>query len=120
MGRMKRILSILLVISLLIGQIPVAVFAADTESTAAVNAENVSIEGTNSFGNLLSEEIAEEQESVSLEENKAGYTVIDLTVEGNTAVVKYASLESVLLVVALYSEDGMQMLASGTAEADKD
>lgn len=73
------------------------------------------MEGTNSFGTLLSQEIQESQEeSATTEEGyESGYSIVDLTFNGAVATVEYSSLEEAILVVAVYSEDGLKMLASG-------
>lgn len=113
----KRIISILLVIALFVGLIPPTTVLAEDANQSVIDNSSLSVEGTNGFGTLLSEAITEEQETADAEENiyPGGYTVTDLSVEGNVATVTYDSLEKANLVVAVYTEDGMKMLASGTA-----
>lgn len=118
----KRILAGFLCLVLLFTAVPVTAFAANTGEGAAVDTEAVSIEGTNGFGNLLTQEITQSQletdeESANYE---AGYTVTDLTIEGTTATVTYDSMEEALLVVALYTEDGLRMVTSATAAVTAD
>ena len=108
---MKRIISILLTLCLLLGNFAPAAYAAETESDAAVETGSITVEGTNGFGSLLSAEITEAQEETS-EGYEGGYSVTDLVIEGSTATVTYGSLGDAYLVVALYTEDGMQMLTS--------
>lgn len=115
---MKRLLSLLLCAVLLFGMIPLVNAQADTETATVDTAENeVTVSGTNSVGNLLSEEIQQAQEKSQLEasEYTGGYAVIGLSFEGNIATVEYSSLEEANLIVALYTEDGMQLLTSGNA-----
>ena len=107
---------------MVITMLPVAAFAVEENTEATVDTGNVSVEGTNSFGALLSEDLEEELASTeaAAEDYTAGYTVVGLTVDGNTATVEYSSLEDALAVVSLYTEDGQQMLVSGTAVATAD
>ena len=122
MSTFKRCISLLLVLGILLGVLAPAAQAAPVEDMATVDAGAMTIEGTNGFGTLLSQEIQESQEeSASAEEDyEAGYSVIDLTFDGSTATVEYSSLEEARLVVAVYSEDGLQMLASGETTVSPD
>lgn len=107
----KRIISLILVTTLLFGMMPVSGSAAEVPE---VDTGDVTIAGTNGFGNLLSEAISEEQEQTESEHN-GGYTVTDLEIVDNVATVTYDTMEEAILIVALYSEDGMQMLSSAKA-----
>lgn len=106
---MKRILSLVLLLTLLVGMVPTVAQAETVQPT--VENENVTFEGTNGFGTLLSEEIQDHQEEQ--EGYTAGYSIINLTVENGLATVEYSTLEEANLVVSLYSEDGLQLLVSG-------
>jgi len=120
---LKRLLSLLLCVVLLFGMIPTVNAQADTETVTVDTAQNeVTVSGTNSVGNLLSEEIQQAQEESQLEasEYTGGYAVIGLSFEGNMATVEYSSLEEANLIVALYTEDGMQLLTSGNAVVSAD
>lgn len=122
MSTIKRCISLLLVLGILFGVLAPAAQAAPVEDAASVNTDNVTIEGTNGFGNLLSREITESQEEAEAAdaEYPGGYTVTDLVIEGSTATVTYDTMEEATLVVALYTEDGMQMLTSTTATVTPD
>lgn len=111
----KRTMALVLTLVMAFSMVPVQSFAAEPQPTTKVDAGDLTIEGTNGFGTLLSQEIQESQEESSSEDEDydAGYSIVDLTFEGATATVEYSSLEDAILVVALYSEDGMQMLTSG-------
>ena len=115
MQTFKRAMAMVLTMIMVLSLIPAHSFATEYQVAPEVDASNMTIEGTNGFGNLLSQEIQESQEeSDSAEEDyEAGYSVVDLTFDGSTATVEYSSLEEARLVVAVYSEDGLQMLASG-------
>jgi len=116
---MRRIISMLLALVMVFTAIPWAAMAEENQGDAAVDTGEITVEGTNGFGNLLSAEIVEAQEDQA-EAYEGGYTVTDLVIEGNTATVTYDSLGEANLVVALYTEDGMQLLTSAytTVTAD--
>ena len=107
----KRVISLLLVLVILTGMLPVFARAAEGPTTTVDNGE-LTVEGTNGFGTLLAEDIAQEQEAVE-EQVASGYTLTNLEITGNTATVTYDSLEEATVVVAIYTEDGMQLLTSG-------
>ena len=122
MQAFKRTMALVLTLVMVFSIIPVGAFAAEHPAAPELDTGNVTIEGTNGFGNLLSTAISEEQEATAEAESEfgAGYTVTDLKIEGNAATVTYDSAEEAVLVVALYSEDGMQLLASGKATVTPD
>ena len=118
MRKLKRIASVLLVTIMLANLMPADVFATQNTPQTEVN-DGMTIEGTNGFGNLLSADLANEQEETE-EKYESGYNVIDLVIELNSATVTYDTMEEALLVVALYTEDGLQLLQSAeTTEEDK-
>lgn len=119
---MKRVLSMLMALVLVFTMLPLQALATEPEPDTSVDTGDLTMEGTNGFGTLLSQEIQESQEeSAEAEEDyEAGYSVIDLTFEGSTATVEYSSMEEAILVVAVYSEDGLQMLASGDTVVSPD
>ena len=108
----KRITSMLLIIVMLVGILPVYAQAEETQAT--VDNGDVTVTGENGFGTLLAEDIADQQEQVE-EQQAALYSVTDLDIQGNTATVTYATAEEVTLMVAIYTEDGMQLVTSGKA-----
>lgn len=114
MKKVKRILASMLVLALLIAMLPATVQATEGSQTTVEN-NSVTVEGTNGFGNLLSTEIQEEQQATEESGYSGGYSVIGLTIENGVATVEYGTLEEAILVVSLYTEDGLQLLISGTA-----
>ena len=110
MTHFKRIISAILLLAILIGMVPATVQA--TGTSAATENIGTSIEGTNGFGTLLSEEIQTKQEE-NEKAAESGYNVIGLTIEDGIATVEYSSLEEAILVVSLYTEDSVKMLLSG-------
>lgn len=112
MKNFKRIVCLILVVGLLTSIVPL-IAKAEESTHATVDNSSVSVEGTNSFGTLLADDIAESESERPEDEYPGGYSVIGLTIESGTATVEYDTLEEAILVVALYTEDGLQMLISG-------
>ena len=106
----KRVISTVLLLAMLLGMVPATVHA--EENSVTVENGSTTIEGTNGFGALLSEDI-QEQQMVEDEAYSGGYAVVDLVIEDDVAIVEYSSLEEAVLVVSLYTEDGLQLLVSG-------
>ena len=112
----KRLLAMCLMVAMVFTMLPVQAFAANGQAQTAVDAGDVTVQGTNGFGTLLSKEIQEAETEDGSSEYEAGYSVTDLVIEDAAAYVTYSSMEEAMLVVALYTEDGMQMLTSATVE----
>ena len=111
---MKRLISLLLVFCLLLSMAANVVFATEAEPQAQATSEDVTVEGNNALGGMLAEVIREDQEEAAEDKESAGgYTVLGLTIEGNTATVSFDTMENAQVMVGLYSEDGVQLLASG-------
>ena len=108
MKSIRRAISFLLSVVMVLGMFPVSAFSVETN--ANMDTGEVIVEGSNAFGELMAEKI----EAVYTDEEVFGaYSVTDLTIAGNTAVIEYSAMEEAVLVVALYSEDGLQLLTSG-------
>ena len=116
---MRRIISMLLALVMVFTAIPWVAMAEETHNDTTVDTGEVTVEGTNGFGRLLSADIQEYQEDTA-EEYQGGYTVTDLVIEGNTATVTYDALGEANLVVALYTEDGIQLLTSANTAVTAD
>lgn len=110
----KRIISMLLILIMLVGLLPA--YAQAEEAQPAVDGGKMTVEGTNGFGQLLSQDIAQEQQSTQ-SRPQSGYTLTGLEITGNTATVTYNTMETATVMVALYTEDGSQLLTSGKATA---
>jgi len=113
---MKRLISFMMIIFVLISLLPSSVFATEYMQNDIENT-NVTVTSTNDFGDLFSQAVSESQNEAI---ENTGYSVIGLEIEGNVATVNYNSLEPFNLVVAIYTEDGLRLVASGTAEITAD
>ena len=82
--------------------------AADTQ--AVVDSGDLTVTSENSVGDLLANTINENQQDAS----EACY-VTDLEITDSTAAVSFQTLVDSDIVVGIYTEDGKQLLASGTA-----
>lgn len=109
----------ILVFVLPVGMIPPAV-----EATETVSVENtgVTVEGTNGFGDLISDGLADAQaqREIGEEDDSGGYGITALTIENNVATVTYEAMEEATLFVAIYTEDGMQLVNSGKTTVSAD
>ena len=118
MKNLKRFVAMFMLLAIVFTMVPVQAFATQDGTQSSMDMGDVSIQGTNGFGTLLSQEIDQSQAEADAEaeEYEPGYSVTDLVIEDRTAFVTYASMEDAMLVVALYTEDGMQMLTSATTQ----
>ena len=118
MKNLKRFAAMLMLLAIVFTMVPVQAFATQDGTQSSMDMGDVSVQGTNGFGTLLSQEIDQSQAEADAEaeEYEPGYSVTDLVIEDRTAFVTYASMEDAMLVVALYTEDGMQLLTSATTQ----
>ena len=80
---------------------------------AEVDTSNVSVSATNSFGQLLVNGLGMDGENGS--DLSSESRVIEITMNGSTAMVKYIVKKDANLVVGIYTDDSEQeMIASGT------
>ncbi|MEE0761705.1 MAG: hypothetical protein UIM27_01880 [Acutalibacteraceae bacterium] len=117
----KKILSVTLVVCLLCSMIVVNVSAENSnsgeEQNMQTNIDDMSIKGTDSFGSLLTSEF--EQEADKQEQNN-GINIFSVDVVGSIATVELETLQDSMLIVAIYDESGVQMIASGNTEVTKE
>ena len=85
----------------------------ETEDQTDVIKSDISVEGTDSAGTLLAEELA--NVATQQEENN-GCNVFSIDISENTATVYFETTQDATLVVAVYDEKGNQMLACGKKE----
>ena len=88
--------------------------------TASVTNDDLQISGSNSFGNLLATKVNDYQNGANEDENTEGYSVIGIEMNGKTATVEYNAVENCMLVVGVYTEDGVKMLGSGNTTVSPD
>ena len=83
---------------------------------AEVDTSNMSVSATNSFGQLLVNGLGMDGENGS--DLSSESRVIEITMNGSTAMVKYIAKKDANLVVGIYTDDSEQeMIASGTVAA---
>lgn len=131
MKKMKKLLALLIVISIVSTPMGTAVFAssdlpAETQSDQKTESEgnlqnnaNINVEGTDSVGDILALAISEENEK-SEERQKSANSITGLDFSENNASVEYQTEEDAEIVVAVYDEQHSRMLASGNIDASKD
>lgn len=113
MSIFKRFMSLFLALIMLVSVIPVSALGTETETS--VDPGELTVESSNGFGDLLTQEITAYQDAQLSEEEEyePGFSVTDLTFSGATATVTYDAMEEATLVVAIYTEDGLTQLNSG-------
>ncbi len=84
------------------------------QNKITANNGDVSIEGTNSFGNLLTSALTEK---IDQQEENNGCNIFSVEmVENSMAAVSFETLQDCMLVVGIYDEAGEVLLASGSLE----
>ena len=113
----KRVISLFLALVLLFGTFPVTALANTPAGEEDTFAENATVKGNNGVAELLADKINTQQAAQNGSPSYPyGYGVYGLTFENGVATVQYHALEDALVIVALYTEDGLQMLTSATAQ----
>jgi len=86
----------------------------DMQNTQGVTSNNeLTVEGTNSFGNLLTDMLSEEMDE---QQQNDGCNIFSAEVYDTEVVVDFESTQDATLVAAIYEEDGTKLLASGSLE----
>ena len=70
----------------------------------------LSVTGSDSFGEMLGEILSEK---ISEQQANNGCNIFSVEMNGTTAVVEFETIRDAELVIAIYEEDGIRMLASG-------
>lgn len=122
---MKKIIAIMLVIVTLFSTVTVTVSAAEAqtanqtagnETTGSITNDDMTIKGTNSFGNMLSEEI--QQNTDETPDN--GSRISEVEMNGTTASVTYDALMDCTILIGIFDENTDQLVASGKSEVSKE
>lgn len=125
MKKIKQFLVMLLVISLSITSLGSTVFAASDFSSETQDeqitdsSQNLNVEGTDSVGDMLASVISEENNN-SEERKQSANNITGLEIEDDTAVVEFQTQTDAEVVVAVYDEQRVQMLASGNEMVSQD
>ena len=125
MKKIKQFLVMLLVISLSITSLGSTVFAAGDFSSETQDeqitdsSQNLNVEGTDSVGDMLTSVISEENNN-SEERKQSANNITGLEIEDDTAVVEFQTQTDAEVVVAVYDEQRVQMLASGNEMVSQD
>ena len=114
--RAKRWCSLLMIFCLILSLlVPGTVLAADVESDSAATADSgiaqdaeIYSVGSDSVGTMLAEEARQQQQKQAAQVSISG-----LTFEGNRAKVEFSTDTDAELVVAVYDEQQVKMIASG-------
>ena len=124
-NRKNQFLALTLALSLGIMPVDSSVFAAsdfisDTQDNNITdNTQDFEVEGTDGVGEVLASAISEENKN-SEERRLSADNITGLEIEDNTAVVEFQTVTDAELVVAVYDEQQLQMLASGNEYVSED
>ena len=105
---MKKALCILLAVLMCVSMLPLSALA-DGETPLTDVEDDISLDGATSVGNLIVNTI----ESDDADETAMPGCITDITVDGTAATVELSTDRDSVLIVAIYTEDGAQMLGSG-------
>lgn len=115
---MKKWISCILVMVMTIsifGTLPANAENSSLEPNSQMETD-ISVRGTNSFGNLLTNELTAEMDK---QEENNGCNIFSIEMNGTDATVSFETTENCTLVIAVYDESGEQMLASGNTAVVK-
>lgn len=117
--KIKKSVAVVLVATFIISMFVIAPNAAETQNpNPVVDTTEYSVEGNNSLGDILADEI----EDYKSQKNEAdgSYVISDITMNGNAATVTYSAAGNCTVLVAVFDENSDEMLASGRVEASAD
>ena len=115
---MKKWISCILVMVMTIsifGTLPANAENGSLEPNSQMETD-ISMQGTNSFGNILTNELTAEMDK---QEENNWCNIFSIEMNGTDATVSFETTENCTLVVAVYDESGEQMLASGNTAVVK-
>ena len=119
--RKKRILPFLLSLLILCSSLQLPVDAKEMDASGKQDTTNmeseISVQGTDSFGNMVAEAI---DNKVEQQEENEGCNIFEITMSGTEAEVDFETNKDASLVVGIYDEAGIKMAASGHAEVTTD
>ena len=119
--RKKRILPFLLSLLILCSSLQLPVDAKEMDASGKQDTTNmeseISVQGTDSFGNMVAEAI---DNKVEQQEENEGCNIFEITMSGTEAEVDFETNKDASLVIGIYDEAGIKMVASGHAEVTTD
>ena len=119
--RKKRVLPFLLSLLILCSSLQLPVNAKEMDASGKQDTTNmeseISVQGTDSFGNMVAEAI---DNKVEQQEENEGCNIFEITMSGTEAEVDFETNKDASLVVGIYDEAGIKMVASGHAEVTTD
>ena len=107
---LKKFISVLLAVVIVTSTFTTMTVSATEQNPASISNNDVSVQGENSFGNMLSGKI---EDAMVQETTSADFALSGLKIEDKTATVEYTSAIDCTILVALYDEATNKMVASG-------
>ena len=107
---LTKFISALLAVVIAISTFTTMTVSATENSSENIVNDDLNVQGENSFGNMLSNEL---EGAMAQETTSADFALTGLKIEGQTATVEYMSAIDCTILVALYDEATNKMVASG-------
>lgn len=121
MRNAKKVITLLLTMVLLVSGVadvvPIHVYAQNMETMQRADgnlqafSQKMNIEGSNSIGNMIASELTSKQEE---QRENNGCNIFSAEVDKKCVTIFLETIKDGTLVAAIYEEDGIKMLASGT------
>ena len=113
MNIFKKVIIYVLLLALTVSHIPPVVAQASTDTTSD---SATTLQGENTIGEILAADINEaQQEQYSPQDGSA---ILDITIQGQTANVSYSLQQEAVILVSIYSQDGMELVTEGRITCD--
>ncbi len=107
---LRKFISALLAVVIVTSTFTTMTVSATEQSPVSLSNNDVSVQGENSFGDMLSGKI---EDAMAQETTSADFALTGLKIEDKTATVEYMSAVDCTILVALYDEATNKMVASG-------
>ncbi len=111
---MKRVIAMILTLTTLFSMTSMIVWA-EEEVAVETGSGSPTVSGTNDFGDLAADVMASENQAGQNAAYDTLYSVYDVQIVDDKAVVSYATQEEAQLLVAIYTDNGVQMITSASA-----
>ena len=110
---MKRIISVILAVLMIVTAFPLSAFANQDEETSTITQQEISYDSTNVLGSVVADAMNESES-----DKNNGYFIQNVTVTGLQASATLSAPDDTTLVIAVYDEKSGVMSTSGKTAVD--
>ena len=110
---MKRIISVILALLMIVTAFPLSAFANQDEETSTITQQEISYDSTNVLGSVVADAMNESES-----DKNNGYFIQNVTVTGLQASATLSAPDDTTLVIAVYDEKSGVMSTSGKTAVD--